>query len=68
MAEWSYPHLTEAGSKMLAKRIEEYWRKQNRTVYCHVVRAVEMKAGPIFGVRSNLGMYLPPACKRAEGL
>jgi hypothetical protein len=61
-----YNNLTERGNRELAKRIESYWLSRGRVVQCRVEAAVVLAKSTIYGVRSDLGVYLP-AVRRETG-
>lgn len=62
-------NLTEAGARILVKRIEEYWSEHGRAVECRVEKYMmgrgENKLSVIFVVRSDLGMNIPTRVKVA---
>jgi hypothetical protein len=57
----NHNNLTKTGNKRLAGLIETYWMERGRLVKTNVVLAADIKCNPVYGVRSDLGLYLPTA-------
>jgi transposase len=55
---------TERGAKILAKRIERYWRDEGHSVRCQVVNDGITDNYPHFGVRSDMINGLPAKLAR----
>lgn len=57
-------HCTEQAATALAKRIERWWHERGylgvKAYPTHAVSSDDTNSRkPVFGVRSNLGLYLP---------
>jgi hypothetical protein len=56
---------TASGNDVLRREIEAYWRSHGYVVKTTAIKAVDMKHNPVYGIRSDLGMYLP---RKATGI
>lgn len=57
--------LTASGNDMLLKQIRDYWKERGYTVNVRAVIALDLPKHSVYGIRSDLGLYMPRASKRA---
>jgi hypothetical protein len=52
--------LSPHGNETLRKEIEAYWKERGYVVNLRTVKAVDLPRNPVYGIQSDLDMYMPP--------